>query len=169
MIPRDQLAEAFPNNKRLQRAFEEQSRVVDETAAVVAGNLESTDAINNATVITLSPNATFTNERVLKVGPGIRATVDDTYVTLEVDPEGAARVEGGYEVLLRAQGVTDLILPMSGTLATRAGSETLQNKTLAGPKLSGLGNYTNDAAAAAGGVPVGGVYRNASALMVRVA
>ena len=32
-----------------------------------------------------------------------------------------------------------------------------------------LGNYANDAAAAAGGVPVNGIYRNASALMVRVA
>lgn len=32
-----------------------------------------------------------------------------------------------------------------------------------------LGNYVNDAAAAAGGVPIGGVYRNGSVLMVRVA
>lgn len=34
--------------------------------------------------------------------------------------------------------------------------------------LAGLGNYANDAAAAAGGIPVTGVYRNGSALMVRV-
>jgi hypothetical protein len=34
---------------------------------------------------------------------------------------------------------------------------------------SALGNYANDAAAAAGGVAVNGVYRNGSALMVRVA
>ena len=33
----------------------------------------------------------------------------------------------------------------------------------------GLGNYANDAAAAAGSVPVGGMYRNGSVLMVRVA
>lgn len=33
----------------------------------------------------------------------------------------------------------------------------------------GLGNYANDAAAAAGGVPVKGMYRNGSVLMVRVA
>lgn len=31
-----------------------------------------------------------------------------------------------------------------------------------------LGNYANDAAAAAGGVPVNGIYRNGSVLMVRV-
>lgn len=31
-----------------------------------------------------------------------------------------------------------------------------------------LGNYANDGAAATGGVPVGGLYRNGSVLMVRV-
>ena len=31
-----------------------------------------------------------------------------------------------------------------------------------------LGDYANDAAADAGGVPVGGLYRNGSVLMVRV-
>lgn len=168
-ITRDMLAEAFPANKRLQRAFEEQSEVVEATAATVAGTLESTDALNEATVVVLSPNAAFANERVLRVGQGIRAVVDDDFVTLEIDPEGAASVEGGFSVLLRAQGVTDVLLPMAGTLATRAGDEILQNKTLATPKISGLGNYANDAAAAAGGVPVTGIYRNGSQLMVRVA
>jgi hypothetical protein len=38
-----------------------------------------------------------------------------------------------------------------------------------GLSLAGLINATNDAGAASGGVPVGGVYRNASVLMVRVA
>ena len=32
-----------------------------------------------------------------------------------------------------------------------------------------IGNYANDAAAATGGVAIGGVYRNGSILMVRVA
>ena len=35
--------------------------------------------------------------------------------------------------------------------------------------VGGLGNYVNDAAAAAGGVPIGGAYRNGSVLMIRVA
>ncbi len=34
--------------------------------------------------------------------------------------------------------------------------------------LSGLPNFANDTAAAAGGVKVGGMYRNGSVLMVRV-
>lgn len=38
-----------------------------------------------------------------------------------------------------------------------------------GVTLIGLGNYANDAAAAAGNVPINGVYRNGSQLMIRVA
>ncbi|WP_434513772.1 hypothetical protein AB6Q56_14420 [Dechloromonas sp. ARDL1] len=34
--------------------------------------------------------------------------------------------------------------------------------------LSGLQNFANDAAAATGGVKIGGMYRNGSVLMVRV-
>lgn len=39
----------------------------------------------------------------------------------------------------------------------------------AAPSLGTLVNAANDAAAAAGGVPVGALYRNASALMIRIA
>jgi hypothetical protein len=38
----------------------------------------------------------------------------------------------------------------------------------AGAQLKAYGNYTNDANAASGGVPVGGIYRNGSALQIRV-
>lgn len=51
----------------------------------------------------------------------------------------------------------------TNTLATGAATPT---------KLSGfntLGNYANDAAAAAGGVAIGGQYRNGSVIQVRVA
>lgn len=37
------------------------------------------------------------------------------------------------------------------------------------PEFPNLGNYADDTAAAAGGVPVGGLYRTASAVKVRVA
>ena len=37
------------------------------------------------------------------------------------------------------------------------------------PEFPTLGSYADDAAAAAGGVPVGGLYRTASAVQVRVA
>ena len=36
------------------------------------------------------------------------------------------------------------------------------------PSFTNIGDYVNDAAAQAGGVQIGGVYRNGSILMVRV-
>ena len=39
---------------------------------------------------------------------------------------------------------------------------------LAGLNITNLKNFANDAAAAAGGVPVGGFYRNGSVVQVRV-
>lgn len=38
-----------------------------------------------------------------------------------------------------------------------------------GISVAGLGDYADDAAAASGGVAVGGLYRNGSILMIRVA
>lgn len=46
--------------------------------------------------------------------------------------------------------------------------QILSNGGLQG-RLAGFGNYANDAAAAAGGVAVGGFYRNGSAIMIRAA
>jgi hypothetical protein len=46
--------------------------------------------------------------------------------------------------------------PAVGQLATQEGA------------FSGLGNFANDAAAEAGGVPVGGLYRNGNGIMVRL-
>ena len=43
------------------------------------------------------------------------------------------------------------------------------NITVAGLNIGALGNYTDDATAAAGGVPVNGVYRNGNFLVIRVA
>ena len=79
-------------------------------------------------------------------------------VYLAGDAAGIARRDPGNQVLG----------PLTGILATVGNIETLTNKTLAAPKLSGLGDYADDAAAAGGGVPVGGVYRTGSALKIRV-
>jgi hypothetical protein len=55
-----------------------------------------------------------------------------------------------------------LFLPPEGTL--------LSDTSIANaPVFAGLGNYLNDTAAASGGVLIGGLYRNGSQLMVRVA
>ncbi len=46
---------------------------------------------------------------------------------------GAFTTVGAYAVTLTFTGVTGVTFPTSGTLATRAGTETLTNKTINGP------------------------------------
>ena len=61
------------------------------------------------------------------------------------------------------------VLPdSSGTISLIALAEILQNKTLAAPKLSSLQNAADDVAAAAAGVPVGGIYHDLGNLRVRL-
>lgn len=69
--------------------------------------------------------------------------------------QAAIQVNGTDALVLDASGIASGIKPASITPAMLASFAT-------------LGNYANDAAAAAGGVAVGGVYRNGSALQVRV-
>lgn len=165
-VLRSELAKAFPDQPRLVAAFEEQFEVVKSVADSPVTLAEATTALSDGTFVVLSPNEALTSERVLTPGPGVSLSADEGTVTISVE---APLISGGHPVTFNAFGPTILSLPLSGILATRAGAETLTSKTLDAPKLSGLGDYANDAAAAAGGVPVGGMYRTASALMVRVA
>jgi hypothetical protein len=161
VLRRDDLAQLVGMNPRLMSAFEDQAAAVQDSTSKVA----ETAALKDATVIVLSANGDFTNERVLVVGDGIDIDVTDTTVSLRV--KDVARTSN-YTVMLIPPGDASLFLPVDGTLVSQEHAETLLQKTLDAPKLTGLGNYANDAAAATGGVPVTGVYRNGSVLMVRV-
>jgi hypothetical protein len=147
-IPRWLLDKHFAGDKRMIAAMEQHTSDVTDTVAATA-------ALKDATVIVLSANGDFTNERVLEVGDGINVEVTDSAVRLSV--ENVAMTEG-YPVTLIAQGMTELILPLTGTLVSSASPVV---------DIATVGDYADDTAAAAGGVPVGGVYRNGSALMVR--
>lgn len=163
---RDDLAQFFGSNQRLMRAFEDQATVVQEASGAATSAAAATDALNDATVIVLSANAAFNNERVLRLETGLELDDSDPgYLTIRL--KDVAR-SADYAVTLVPPGDATLFLPLTGTLATRANAETLSLKTIDAPKITGLGNYANDAAAAAGGVPVTGVYRNGSVLMFRV-
>lgn len=167
LLRRSDLARAFNGDPVLVAAFEQQQEAVAATAEATAGTAQATAAIQDATVLTLSPNDSFTNERIFTPFEGLTAEDDGSLFKVRVD-ETVARVTGGFDVTFIVTGITNLVLPNTGTLATTSGTETLSNKTINAPKLSGLGNYADDSAAAAGGVPVGGMYRDGSVLMVRV-
>lgn len=147
------------------RQFEEMQDIVGTTSDVATANVAETQALRDASFVTLSSNAELTNERVLSVGPGLSLSASDTGVTLTSNVYS----DDGWPVQFNVTGATVLELPTAGIVATRSGAEALSNKTLAAPKLSGLGDYADDTAAASGGVPVGGVYHNSGALRVRLA
>lgn len=163
---RDDLAQFFGSNLRLMTAFEDQATVVAESSEASTAAVAATDAMKDATVVVLSANGDFTNERVLRLEDGLE--IDDTdpaFVTIRLNH--VART-ANHDVTLIVAGDSEVEFPISGKVATREGIETFQNKTLDQPSVINLGNYANDAAAAAGGVPLWGMYRNGSALMVRV-
>lgn len=164
---RGDLERAFGDNRRVIAAFEYQQQTVGEVQQSVTVAVEGTQAIRNATVITLSPNAELQNERVLQFGPGIQPTLTATTLTLGLSVD-AVKATGGFAVTLAAAGDSNLGIPTTGFLATREGAETLKNKMLTDAKAT-LADFADDAAAAAGGVPVTGLYRTGSAVKVRVA
>ena len=161
-IPRQLLEKYFGADPRMMRAMEEQSTAIETNTEAVA----DTQALKDATVIVLSANGDFTNERVLEIGEGIAIEITDT--TVKLSTQSVARTQD-YEVTFAppAGGIT-LLLPAEGTLVSDVTPAVLENKSLKAPTLQSIPNYANDAAAAAGGVLVGQVYRNVSALMVRV-
>jgi hypothetical protein len=82
--------------------------------------------------------------------------------------------DAGVEHLNRASDATDWNFRLSASqLLGKASGDVNPRVTidfLTGQfRLLTLANYTNDANAAAGGIPIGGFYRNASAVQVRVA
>jgi hypothetical protein len=148
------------------RKFETLQETVATTSDTTTANVAETGALKDAAFVTLSANAELPNERVFSVGPGM---VLDTATPGIVKLVSSVYSDSGHPVQLSAGGPTSLVLPSVGVLSTRTGEETLSNKTLAAPKLSGLVDAADDAAAATAGVAVGGAYRTGSALKVRVA
>src|SRR5438105_2690289 len=73
-IPRHLLEKYFGDDPRMVAAMEEQSQAVETSTAAVA----ATDALKDATVIVLSPNGDFTNERVLEWDEGIEVELTDS-------------------------------------------------------------------------------------------
>jgi hypothetical protein len=151
---REALARHFQNDKRTVSAFEQLFDTVESNGAQVASAAAATVELKDATVLVLSENAALTNERILRLDPGLTANDDGTFLTISL--EDVARTEG-FSVTLIPPGDAVVEVPVDGELLA---------KEHIGAQL--YGNFVDDTAAAAGGVPVDGVYRNGSILMVRV-
>lgn len=163
-ISRAELAKVFDSARAIAQ-FEDMQRKVAETSETVGANVDATTALKDASFLTLSPNADLTNEYVLQYGEGVRIVAEGGVAKLYID---AAIAVSGHSIRLTTTGDTRLALPITGFVATREGTETLKAKTLDAPKLSGLANAANDAAAATASVPIGGIYHNAGELRVRL-
>lgn len=165
-LDRRLLGEVF-SNPRMIRAMESQAEAVDTATEGLSTQAQATELIQDASVIVLAPNGAFQGERVLVLGEGLVGVDDGSTLTIRASDK-VPLVNGDFTLLLTLAGNTTVAVPLTGILATLGNIETLANKTLNAPKLSGLGDYADDTAAAAGSVPVGGVYRTGSAIKVRV-
>jgi hypothetical protein len=165
-ITRDRLFNVLGGDRIAVQQFEALQETVATNNEATTANVAETGALKDAAFVTLSANAELPNERVLGVGSGMQI---DTATPGRVVIRCNVYSDNGWPVEFVASGPTSVALPIAGILATRAGAETFSNKTLSAPKLSGLTDAADDSAAATAGVPVGGVYRNGSALRVRVA
>lgn len=167
-LDRRMLAQVFPDNPRLVQAFEAQSKAVDDTTAGLTTQAQATEKLQDAAVIVLAGNQAFTNERVLQLGQGLTGEDDGSVLKLRTSSK-VPLVNGDFTLFITLAGNSSVAIPLNGILATLANVEILSNKTLAAPKIDGLGDYADDTAAAAGGVPVKGIYRTGNALKVRLA
>lgn len=143
-LTRADLAAAFNGNEKLIRAFEKVLLTVASNKDISTSTAEATTELQDATAVTLSPNVTLNNERILAVasplalddqGPGndvvIGMVIDLTFPTI-------------HALIINLLTDTNITLPPTGRLL----AADITNVT-----------YANDAAAAAAGIAVGEAYR----------
>jgi len=145
-LTRHDLQGALGNNLKVIQAFEKLFRTLADTSNAVTAGAEATQALNDATVITLSANETLTNERVLAVDSGsmtIALTADNVVLSARVT------VTGIFRCTLSLIADTNVSLPTGGRIPS-----------------SDDGPYADDTAAAAAGVEVGEWYAKTGGTVV---
>ena len=126
---------------KLLRFFEDLFATSQSSASDAAGAVAATGAIQEATVITLSSNAAFDNERILKAGAGITFSDGGPGNFLVISSTGSVTLIGGFALTFNLAADTILDLPATGRVPS-----------------SSDGPYADDAAAAAAGLSVGDWY-----------
>lgn len=116
----------------------------------VAGQVDATGSIQNATVLTLSSNTAFNNERVLTLDPNFFSETDGgPGGTYKVTLINIIATNGGYRCTFNLKADTNLDMPVSGRVPSSAD-----------------GPYADDAAAATAGINVGEIYRKTGGTVV---
>ncbi len=146
-INRADLAQAWGSewvrrNPKVVKALENIQEAAYAADGQTASNAEATKALQDATVITLSPNETLTNERVLALGAGLQAFDAGPGSTLLLVLRWVIETVGGFALTFNLEADTTLDLPASGKIPSSA-----------------VGPYADDAAAAAAGVEIGEIYK----------
>jgi hypothetical protein len=127
---------------KLLRAMEELFVDTASAGVAAAGAVAATGAIQNATVLTLSSNAAFGNERVLTLDPSHFGVTDGgAGGQLLVTLLAAIALNGGFRCTFNLEADTNLDLPSRGRVPSSAD-----------------GPYVDDVAASAAGVQVGEWY-----------
>lgn len=113
-IPRREIDQIF-RNPRSGREFERLLTVASTASEGVSQALADTNKLNEAAFLTLSANAELPNERVLKVGDGLRSALTENSFTLATD----ARTTGGFTVTFASSGDSLVSVPLTGHLASQ--------------------------------------------------
>lgn len=92
----------------------------------------------SANTLTIKPNETLTAGRTLNL------KLNDASRSIDIAGDimlaGSLTTNGANALTLTTTGATNIALPLTGTLATIAGTETLTNKTLIAPVISSFVN-----------------------------
>lgn len=139
------LLSEITKNPQLLQFFEQLFATGQSNSDTIAGQVDATGAIQDATVLTLSGNAALNNERVLALDPALFTVTDEgPGGRLLVTLLAGIAVNGGYRLTFNLLADTNLTLPPDGRVL----------ESMVTPA-----DYADDAAAAAAGIQVGEAYR----------
>lgn len=141
VLNRRDLMAVFGNNHKAIAAFELIQSNANSAASTSAQNVAATQALQDATAITLSPNDALSRERVLNVGPGLLITDNGAGSTVLISLAYSVATSGGFALTFNLKSDSYIDLPATGRVPSSAD-----------------GPYADDTAAAAAGIEIGQIY-----------
>ena len=108
------------------RAFEDLPQRISDTETQTATAVASTRGLNEATVLVLSGNDAFDNERILAVGTGLYLTDGGPGGILTLHLTSPIKINGAYMVTLNAPADINLDLPVNGEAGNNDSARALR-------------------------------------------